>query len=540
MTVAVSTQTLDMSVKAEVLGGTWETFGVDRVVQVLPESLVCSANEWGPDKASFVLRRSPWAAWPDLQPYTPVEIEIGGVKVWEGRTNGTPLKAGAEQQVSVQCEGWQYHLDDNLYQRTYVHASLTDFRDSRSFPGVSLSTYLASGTVEASQGQLVFSYPKGSVAAHGACLGATIDLGETAAGAVAIAINTELTGVTGGLFKFYAIAHNGFNVGELWGEREDFSAISNAEMVTGSYYGTVASPRRYVSLLVYREGAEETRPSDLTFALTAVSIFTGGFHTGAGVSTLKATEVAVDALERATTFISRDHSQVNTASDLLALVALVMLNGRSAREMIETVNALHDWTTKLDLARRLVFAPRPSAPQLEIGSWSGEEIEDTSAGEGSEIFDSVTVEGIEANGTPLSVTVTRTGSVVSERGFPRSKALPVQNVLTKALGEKLGAVWLDSHQETPFAGSVKATVGSVRQVLSGQPVHPSLLLRDSQELIRVSHMIDPTNGGVGRDGLIAGVTYTHADQAAEIALNTRLDNFDPLLERLAALESVGS
>ncbi len=99
--VPITTQTADICIRVEVLDGTWETYGADRDVEVLPETLVCSSNEWGPEKASFVLRRNPWAQWPDWTPFSPVEIEEGGVVIWEGRTIGTPIKAGAEQQVSV-------------------------------------------------------------------------------------------------------------------------------------------------------------------------------------------------------------------------------------------------------------------------------------------------------------------------------------------------------------------------------------------------------------------------------------------------------
>src|ERR1700727_2858382 len=89
----VTSQTLDVSIRAEVLNGVWETFGVDRDVEVMPETVSYEGDSWGCLKASFTLRRNPWAAWPDLSPFTPIEIEIGGVVVWIGRTEGTPLKA---------------------------------------------------------------------------------------------------------------------------------------------------------------------------------------------------------------------------------------------------------------------------------------------------------------------------------------------------------------------------------------------------------------------------------------------------------------
>lgn len=536
MTAVATRQTVDVTIQAEVLHGTWETFGVDRAIQILPETLVCSANEWGPDKASFVLRRSPWAAWPDLQPYTPIEIEIGGVLCWSGRTGpGTPLKAGAEQQISVQCEGWQYHLDDALYKKLYVHATLTDWRDARSYPEQPLDRFEAAGQVQVQSGSIVLTQPKGTqVVAGKTIIGVVLDLGEAVGREVVVTIADDTMGASWSLYCQGLEGTVGYAGEEAWAP---FSLAGQADTI---HVGSLATPRRYIYLMaVWSGGTSPTVTTDEFVKIWAVSVFGESVYRSGEQSVLKASWVVGDALTHAP-LLSSDHSQIEQNVDLFHIPSLVMTNYRSPREMIEAVNAFHDWTTKIDLARRPVFAPRPTEPLLEIGSWSGEEVEDTSAGEGSEIYDAVVVEGTEANGAPLAVTVTKAGNVPYERGFSRAKSIPVSGALTIAMAEKIGEVWLNNHQETPFAGAVKAPVGAVRNVGSGQPVHPSLLLRYTQELLRVSHMIDPNTGGVGRDGLIAGVTYNHAQQMAEIALNSRLDNFDPLLERLAVLESVGA
>src|SRR4051794_28665505 len=115
------------------MDGVWETCGTDRGGGVVPENMVLSANAWGSDQATFDLRRDPKTLWPDVRAFTPVTVDVGGRRVWSGRVKETPSKDGADQTLSVTCEGWQYHLDDNVFERVYVHDKLGDYRDQRSF-----------------------------------------------------------------------------------------------------------------------------------------------------------------------------------------------------------------------------------------------------------------------------------------------------------------------------------------------------------------------------------------------------------------------
>jgi hypothetical protein len=82
----------DVSIRVQILGGLWETFGADRMAGIQPDynSLDMSSNSWGSDKASFNLYRDTRAVWPDLAAYTPIKIEVGGMLVWSGRMVDTP------------------------------------------------------------------------------------------------------------------------------------------------------------------------------------------------------------------------------------------------------------------------------------------------------------------------------------------------------------------------------------------------------------------------------------------------------------------
>ena len=138
------------------------------------------------------------------------------------------------------------------------------------------------------------------------------------------------------------------------------------------------------------------------------------------------------------------------------------------------------------------------------------------------------------------VITTAKPTLVDRRGFRRTKVIQMSSAITATEGNQLADIFLQAHMTTPFKGAVTAHPAAVRRVLGGQPVHPSQLLLHTQELLRLSHLTDPDTGGVGRDGTIAEVAYTHKDQKAQVTLDDKRGNFDALLARLAVVQSVGS
>jgi hypothetical protein len=122
-----------VTVRLQVLGGRWEVCGVDRYPQILPESLRASSNEWGPDTASFILKRRAGDLNPDLSAYTPCEIEIDGQLVWWGEVWESPRQENPDQ-IAVNGRGVQYELDDDPLSEWWVHASLEDWHDILEHP----------------------------------------------------------------------------------------------------------------------------------------------------------------------------------------------------------------------------------------------------------------------------------------------------------------------------------------------------------------------------------------------------------------------
>lgn len=539
----VTSATVDVSIRAEVLNGVWETFGVDRDVEVDPETLTYSANEWGCEKASFVLKRNPWAAWPDLSPFTPIEIEVGGVIVWIGRTEGTPLKAGAEAQISVQAGGWQYHLDDDLFKHVYVHSMLSDWKDARSFLETELAWWPAASQVQSEAGTITLSLPKGSFASLGRFVGVILDLGEAAARTVVVNIG-ESTFTGGAAYKIYCRASTTVaGIRTAVGIEEVFTAF-NAEGSSGSVHtGTVAAPLRYLGIFVYRAEGEGEVTADNSIKITGISVFSEPEYEEANASVLKASIVIESALPYAP-LLSTDLSQLATAEDLFDIPSLVLSSPQTPRQVAEAVNAFHLWVLAVDLERRIVFSPPASEPEWEVGAWSSEQIEDASAGEAADIYDAVIVTGTAANGETLDVTVTAAelgaSTIVGERAFARAKTISLSNATDETVMRSIGRVWLEDQLEVPFGGAITAPVGAIRAVLGGQPQHPSLVCRHVNQLLRVSHAINPSDGGVGRDGRIVSASYSHAEQTATVTLGARTDSVQALLERLAVTGEAGS
>ena len=536
----VTSQTLDVSIKAEVLNGVWETYGVDRDVEVMPETVSYEGDSWGCLKASFTLRRNPWAAWPDLSPFTPIEIEIGGVIVWIGRTEGAPLKAGAEAQINVQCGGWSQHLDDDLYKRVYIHSTLSDWKDIRSFLTAPLGGFPQAATVTVEANNIAFGWPAHLTLVNDGAVGVGIDLGEPCAAAIVLGL--EWVNETSNANQNIEIYGSAAGVGESRVFLYSDTPGTGTHTVTATI--TPGTAYRYLWITaVSVAGGNFVTEGDLSVKIKELAIYSNTAYESGGSSVLRASTVIETALPYAP-LLSTDLSQIDTAADDFDIPSLVLSTPQTPRQVAEAVNAFHLWVLAVDLERRMVFAPPSDEPEWQIGSWSGENIEDASAGEAADIYSAVVVTGTAANGEALEVTVTaaelNATTVVGERGFTRAKTISLSNATDETVMRSIGRVWLEDQLEVPYGGAITAPVGAIRAVLGGAPQHPSLVCRHVNQLLRVSHAVDPSSGGIGRDGRVVAVSYSHLEQTATLTLGARTDSVQALLERLAVTGEVGS
>lgn len=405
-------QTDDLSIRIKVLDGIWEVFGSDRARGVWPENFSASSNEWGNDKASFDLRREPGALWPDLQAFNEVEVEVGGLLVWTGRILETPARDGADPVINVQCEGWQYHLDDDSYAKNYVHTKLADWVDRRTVPGVDLTVFTARLLVRAEQGAITLGAVNGTAWSSGTYAAITLDLGPASyPRRLAVTMKRGAGALSNITVSFFA--HRSLSSTSTF-----TTLISNVTASTipqtNTLYTGGASPTvlndRYITIQMGPGAMNLTTAADeiLTisdikvFAESAYQEFAGGSYTTN--SALKASQVVADAKAQATTLLSSDNSQIGTT--VFSIPELTFGDTpQTPREVISAVNAFHNYRTQVDVEKRLIFQPRPSAPLYEIGSWPGSTFEDSSMNSGKDVYSRVLVTGTGPDGVGLQTPI---------------------------------------------------------------------------------------------------------------------------------------
>jgi hypothetical protein len=127
------------------------------------------------------------------------------------------------------------------------------------------------------------------------------------------------------------------------------------------------------------------------------------------------------------------------------------------------------------------------------------------------------------------------GTLAEARGLRRTYQLTAPGVQTTTTLAAIGDAWLFNHLKAQFRGSITTTgATAIRQASTGDAVHPSRLLLEAGEVIRLSDRLDPDTGQLGREARIASVSYDHDAQSVSIELDNRRDNLQTFLNRLAA------
>lgn len=393
------TQPKDVIVRVQALDGTWETCGADRARGIVPENVQLVSDQWGSKTASFDLRRDPKAIWPDIGAFAPVEVEVGGRLVWSGRVAETPVRDSVDSVISVQCEGWQAHLDDDLYERVYVHTDLSEWRDMRSYSGATLGTAAnlkAAGQV-AQDNVLSVMFPSGTVMAQFDKVGVQLDLGESSTAKRVVVSYTTSNNDANAYFAIFGSDGDYLNNFES-------STTQALSVASGTLSVTFTTARRYVALVLQASTAH-TAAADLWVKATSIQVFADTAYESSNASVLKADQVVKDALSRATLLLSSDQSAVEAGT--FSIPELAPSEPRTPREMWNAVDAFEDRYKKIDVLRQPIYKAKPSTPEVEVGAWSGMEFEDSSANSGDEVYSGVVVTGTQADGTSLRTTRTQ-------------------------------------------------------------------------------------------------------------------------------------
>jgi hypothetical protein len=402
----VSGDPRQVTIRVQVLGGTWEVIGADRYRGVSAEGVQFTSNEAGYDTASFTLRRDPSAVHPDLLAWTPVEIWVAGALAWDGRVKETPAQEGADFSLNVQCEGWQYHLDDDLYSATYVHTALDGFGDERAVPVADLGTHPQYGQVQQDAGSILLSIPNGTAvtASHGVAV--VCDLGTGGACKRAVVATTTSNNATNAVV--YVIGTDTPDWTNTNAGRQDYVSAATLAAANGATLSaTTASTHRYVTLLLWVTGTA-TYSADVWVKFTSVKLFSSTAYESGGVSALTADLIVKDALAQATVKLSADRSNIaagafSVANYGQAIPEFVVADMQTPRAVVSAANAYENYEFKMLPGRVPAFRPRAAAPLYEIGDWAGADLNDASVNSGDDIYNKVIVQASGPDGSQLSV-----------------------------------------------------------------------------------------------------------------------------------------
>ena len=383
-------QTADAVVRLQAMDGAWETCGVDRRAGITPEGIQLASNDWGNDTASFTLRRAPNALWPDLAAFTPVEIEIAGVTVWEGFISQTPTTDADGGSVNVQCKGWQYHLDDDSVERTWVHSRLADWQEPKNFQTTSLTAFPLGSTVQASEGVITVGWAKGATIQANTYAAVILDLGPEA---TAQQIAVSWTVPTGGNYSTTAnmkvVARSSDSLKTIHVDSAPTTPQSSAwpqamgaNGSSTSAYGTFANPSRYVLLGVQFVGTTNTISSDYLIQFTSIQVFTSSpkrwtgtitstngsvsaSYTNTGGTTLTAgMQISASGVRVGTTALVVSGSNVTLsvpATGATGASASGLVNGVVASDV---VNDVVDYAPLLDQSGTYVYPTTFAVPHL--------------------------------------------------------------------------------------------------------------------------------------------------------------------------------
>lgn len=379
--------------------GRWHQLGAGALRGVWPEAVELVSDEGGPKTATFELHRDPESAWPDLGAYAPMEASVGGALRWSGRIIDAPTRS-ADRVISVQAEGWQAHLDDDQYERIYVHTRLSDWKDQRSSLTTTLGSvsggFVAAPTVNAGDGGITLQWPKDETIVADRNVGVYLDLGPCLASRVVVTYEGSNGDSNNILF-----CRGTDDCNPTAGGDDAFTAGMNAG---GPYTssGTFSVPRRYVHLLFNRASSDATASSDCFFRITSVQVFSSTAYESGNSSVLRGDHVVTDALDSATMLLAADRSRVEQTTGFY-VPEFAPDGPRTPRQAAEAVNVFFDHQVKVDEQRRAVFREKPSVPDVVVGKWGGSSFDDASNASGADIVNRVIARGDDPAGVKVSV-----------------------------------------------------------------------------------------------------------------------------------------
>ena len=390
----------DTVVHVQRYDGTWDILGQTVARGIQPEDVELTVDEHGPKTASFTLRRQQGALWPDVRKYARVLVQVAGLDVWGGRVADTPVRDAADTTMSVQCEGAQAHLDDDVYERKYIVTDLSAWVDRRSNLATSVGSgaHCAAGQVS-NDGGLMLMFPKNAdIAANDDC-GVMLDMGIGGSAARIVYEGTSSANNNGTpQVQFYLLAGD-----DPSGAGSSVIVGPQALTTIGASFGPTAQSlgdKRYVFLVLHWNAGGNVG-SDAWIKFSSIQVFADSAFESGNASTLTLDTITGDALDRASVLFDTDRSLIAAPGDPFYLPEFAFSEPRTPRQAIEAGNAFEDMQYGVDHRWRVFLRDRPalSTAAVEIGAWSGSESEDQ--GDGDEIYNRCIVKANAPDSSPI-------------------------------------------------------------------------------------------------------------------------------------------
>ena len=390
-------------VRISALDGVWEVGGADRRRGIWPEELNCTWDKVGAKTGQVHAGREAGAPTPDLTAFTPVEIEKNGLVGWEGYITSTPEQD--DYAVSVECAGWQDHLDDDLVkQKTFVHSKLTDWVDVRSDLAANLATHRVGPQVEVGDGAIVLSLPKSTDITAGMGTAVALDLGQdNGARRISISFQWDPAGASAFIgSSLYVMGTSIMDWTSAYSERIDYisnSLASSGGSAVNTASASISSARRYVVILWWNPTINGTMGIDAWLRISAMRVYADPAYESGHQSILKGDTVIKDALPVAPLLDSQGGSYPGIEPVSFVWPEFTMSDDRTPREIWDAIDVAHRYVKKIAPGRRPVWKPQPTVPLLTAGDWPGVNFSNTSKNDSSELYNKGVGKGVEPYGT---------------------------------------------------------------------------------------------------------------------------------------------
>jgi hypothetical protein len=385
------------------LGGRWQALGTETQRNVRVENLELTSNTWGPDTARFQVKREPLGVFPDLNAFTEVEIEVGGTQVWSGRVQETPTTEGQEHVMSIECRGWQHHLDDDLLYKRWTHGRLGEWDDIRTKSTASLTFWTAKPTVEkAETGVVKMGWSKAAADAVDASTGAAIilDFGPQF-GVKTVYANVRCTSSSGSIRVVIQLADSPALTNSVTIYNQTLSTANGfSATVPKEIGGSTSTARRYAIIYISADIAFASLTTDFLLVVDSVLaasetayLGTGGVANAPVTSQVRTKDVVAGAVDIAApkllpSPVDADGETVDVGQDFEDYIPpeFTMSGFQTPREIITAINSYNDWQVMVKPDRTVRYRPWPTTPEYSVGEWSGTQFEDASMNSGEEMY----------------------------------------------------------------------------------------------------------------------------------------------------------